>query len=150
MKNKFSRILISFFIIFQSCNNVNTSKFWEDFDYGKAPKGFPMIPFPSDNPYTPSKERLGRYLFFDKILSKDFTYSCASCHNPRYAFSNNVPNPLTINKFPLARNVVSLVNVAYRNKLGWSGVEEKLEDAIYSDFHSPLFLTMTRMKFFVG
>lgn len=120
-----------------SQNSVTTNS--SEVDYSISPKGFPKIPFPKDNAYSSAKEKLGRYLFFDKILSKDSTFSCASCHNPRYAFANNVPNPLTINRFPLPRNVLSLVNVAYRNLIGWEGNEISLEDAIYHDFYSPLF-----------
>ncbi len=132
-------LLLTSFFTLHSCKNLNDTVQENDKDFSIQPKGFPSIPFPSDNPYSPSKEKLGRYLFFDKILSKDSTFSCANCHNPRYSFSNNVPNPITINGFPLPRNVASLVNVAYRDKLGWSGVEESLENAIYHDFHSPLF-----------
>lgn len=135
------KIFILLILVLVSCqsnlNNNNQIDF--ENDYSKPPKGFPAIPFPKDNPYSPAKERLGRYLFFDKILSKDFSYSCANCHNPRYAFANNVPNPITINKFPLPRNVLSLANVAYRKKLNWDGVEISLEEAIYHDFYSPLF-----------
>ncbi|MGB9851280.1 MAG: cytochrome-c peroxidase [Candidatus Kapaibacteriota bacterium] len=126
-------------LLITSCSNSTSKKDEVEFDFSIPPKGFPPIPFPKDNPYSASKEKLGRYLFFDKILSRDSTYSCASCHNPRYAFSNNVPNPITINKFPLSRNVPSLVNVAYRQRIGWVGNEITLEDAIYHDFDSPLF-----------
>lgn len=140
MIDVFLRFLFIFlFVTLASCNFVNDIESPENLDYSTPPKGFPKIPFPKDNPYSPAKEKLGRYLFFDKILSKDSTFSCANCHIPRYAFANNVPNPLTINKFPLPRNVLSLVNVAYRKKLNWDGVEVSLEDAIYHDFHSPLF-----------
>ncbi|MCX7908493.1 MAG: cytochrome-c peroxidase [Ignavibacteria bacterium] len=128
------------FLLVLSCEdkNSNTNPI-DEIDYSKAPKGFPPIPFPKDNQYSPTKEKLGRYLFFEKILSRDSTYSCANCHNPRYAFANNVPNPITINKFPLPRNVLSLVNVGYRKSLNWDGVEITLEEAIYHDFTSPLF-----------
>jgi cytochrome c peroxidase len=33
---------------------------------------------------------LGRVLFYDKNLSKDKSVSCASCHNQKLAFSDNV------------------------------------------------------------
>lgn len=136
-------IFVSLFTILllcnNSCENTSSTNNFNQSDYSIAPKGFPPIPFPESNPFNASKEKLGRYLFFDKILSRDSTFSCASCHNPRFAFANNVPNPLTINKFPLPRNVLSLVNVAYRHRIGWNGTETSLEEAIFHDFDSPLF-----------
>ncbi|MCX7879435.1 MAG: cytochrome-c peroxidase [Ignavibacteria bacterium] len=135
------KILLFFLILFLfiCCeNSIKEPKDYE-FNYSSPPPGFPPIPFPVDNPFSSSKEKLGRYLFFEKILSRDSSFSCASCHNPKYAFAGNVPNPLTINKFPLFRNTLSLVNVAYRRTLGWSGEDITLEHAIYNDFFSPLF-----------
>jgi len=39
-----------------------------------------------------SKVDLGRALFFDTNLSKNKTQSCATCHNPEYAFTDNRDN----------------------------------------------------------
>ncbi len=125
--------------LFISCEQVQEQNLPQGTDYSIAPKGFSPIPFPDNNKFTLEKEKLGRYLFFDKILSKDSSYSCASCHNPRFGFANNVPNPITINKFALSRNVLSLINVAYKSTIGWVGSDISLEEAIYHDFDSPLF-----------
>src|SRR5260370_6973509 len=48
----------------------------------------------SELPYkpTPEKVRLGRWLFYDKRLSKDSTRSCASSHVPEHAFSELTPH----------------------------------------------------------
>jgi len=35
-----------------------------------------------------TKEELGRNLFFDPILSRNHTVSCASCHKPDFAFAD--------------------------------------------------------------
>src|SRR4026207_2288314 len=35
-----------------------------------------------------NKAELGKLLFFDPILSKDKTISCASCHKPEFAFAD--------------------------------------------------------------
>lgn len=37
-------------------------------------------------------EKLGERLYFDPILSKNKTQSCATCHNPSYGFIDNRPN----------------------------------------------------------
>ena len=47
----------------------------------------PIIP--TNNPLTEEGVALGNKLFFDTILSADETKSCASCHNPKSAFSDN-------------------------------------------------------------
>jgi cytochrome c peroxidase len=38
--------------------------------------------------FTPEQIDLGRYLFFDPILSTDGTVSCASCHDPSATFGH--------------------------------------------------------------
>ena len=48
---------------------------------------FPKMPENSQNPVTVEGSRLGRYLFYDPILSKDSGMRCASCHKQEYAFS---------------------------------------------------------------
>src|SRR6266545_1196248 len=57
----------------------------------KPPFGLPPLSWPADNPYTPAKAELGRLLYFDKRLSADETVSCASCHDPKFAFTDNAP-----------------------------------------------------------
>src|SRR3954453_23858255 len=46
------------------------------------------IPFPDDNPYTQAKAELGRKLFFDPILSGDYSRACVSCHVPDLGWSD--------------------------------------------------------------
>ena len=43
---------------------------------------------PRDNPLTSAKVELGRQLFFDKRLSHNGSVSCASCHDPKLAFTD--------------------------------------------------------------
>ena len=43
---------------------------------------------PRDNPQTPEKIALGEKLFFDGRLSANGTVACASCHQPRLAFTD--------------------------------------------------------------
>ncbi|HHM21587.1 MAG TPA: cytochrome-c peroxidase, partial [Bacteroidetes bacterium] len=55
------------------------------------PVGFPRPVIPADNQPTPKRIDLGRQLFYDPVLSRDSTISCASCHRQEYAFADNVP-----------------------------------------------------------
>ncbi|AAZ24753.1 cytochrome-c peroxidase [Colwellia psychrerythraea] len=44
--------------------------------------------YPSNNPYSETKERLGELLFWDPILSGDKDTSCASCHHPDFGWAD--------------------------------------------------------------
>ena len=77
------------------------------------PQGFPDIPYPSDNAYTPERWALGRKLFYDKALSRDSTVSCASCHRPEFAFADYHAVSPGVDGRLGNRNVPSLANVAY-------------------------------------
>ena len=41
--------------------------------------------------FTAQQIDLGRYLFFDPMLSGNGTVSCASCHHPDKGFSDDLP-----------------------------------------------------------
>ncbi|GGR58721.1 methylamine utilization protein [Deinococcus seoulensis] len=87
----------------------------------------PLPPGPPSNPTTPGKVALGRQLFFDPILSRDRTVSCASCHDPARAFT--APQAVS----PGAggrlgkRNASTLINVGDRKALTWAGASPNLE-----------------------
>ena len=72
-----------------------------------------QIPSPSDNPLTDAKIALGRQLFFDKRLSLDGTVSCATCHDPRKAFTDNLVKSRGIHGQLSERNAPSLLNAAF-------------------------------------
>ena len=82
------------------------------------------------------KIALGANLFSDPRLSKDGTMSCASCHDPKQAFTNPKPpvRPgVTDNR--LRRDIPSLLNVAFFAPLHHDGGEPTLEMQILA----PLF-----------
>ena len=55
------------------------------------PPGFPQPKVPADNPMSPAKVELGRYLFYDTRLSADGTFACGTCHEQRLAFTDGKP-----------------------------------------------------------
>ena len=69
----------------------------------------------SRNGFSPQQIDLGRYLFFDPVLSKDGSIACSSCHDPDYGFSDGRPVSIGIKGTPLKRSAPSLWNVAYLN-----------------------------------
>src|SRR5947208_9042594 len=55
----------------------------------KVPLGLTSSPpVPAENPMTVEKWKLGKQLYFDKILSSDRTVACATCHDPGKGFTD--------------------------------------------------------------
>jgi cytochrome c peroxidase len=71
--------------------------------------------------------RLGEILFFDPILSRDSSVSCASCHKPEFAFADNVALSKGIFNQLTTRNTPSAMNLRDRNFYFWDGRSETLE-----------------------
>lgn len=98
-----------------------------DFAVPAVPKEFPAVPFPADNPFTAAKAELGRHLFYDKRLSKDFSTSCGSCHQSQQGFADGSKFSHGFAGLMTTRNSMSLVNVAYNKSFFWDGGVVSLE-----------------------
>ena len=79
----------------------------------EVPEGFPPVPEPADNTFSQSRWALGKQLFFDPVMSVDSSISCASCHAPDLAFSDDRAFSLGVEDRQGRRNSPSLANVAY-------------------------------------
>ena len=82
-------------------------------DVSVVPSHFPKMKFPEDNQFTKERWELGKKLFFDPILSLDSSISCASCHKPSLAFSDDKPMSPGIKNRAGKRNAPSLANIGY-------------------------------------
>ena len=95
-------------------------------------------PEPKDNPTTPAKVALGRLLFFDPILSDTQDVSCATCHNPRFGWTDGRTTPIGVGGTgvgpartfqspsalpPLVRNVPTLLNVGFNGLVSGSKLD---------------------------
>ena len=69
---------------------------------------------------TPQKVELGRRLFYDKRLSGNGTFSCASCHVQALAFTDGRATGDRIDGSDPPRGSMSLANVAYASTLTWA------------------------------
>ena len=97
----------------------------------EIPRGLDLyMPIPEDNPLIPEKVALGRRLFFDPILSRDYTLACASCHDPRGAFTDG--RALAVGVFGRRgnRSAPSLVNRGYGRAFFWDGRTSSLEEQV--------------------
>ncbi|MGH0248543.1 cytochrome-c peroxidase [Sinorhizobium meliloti] len=77
---------------------------------------------------------LGSMLFFEPRLSGSGKTSCATCHDPAFAFSDPRPVSVSDNGVKQIRNAPSLYNVGYLPVLMWDGRFLTLEAAAFDPF----------------
>jgi cytochrome c peroxidase len=93
------------------------------------PHGFPTPRVPADNPITPEKVALGRYLFYDTRLSGNGRQSCATCHEQARAFTDGRARALGSTGDVHPRSSMSLANAGYASALTWGNPTiTRLED----------------------
>lgn len=102
------------------------------------PLGLPPVTWPADNPYTPEKAELGRLLYFDTRLSADNSVSCASCHAPKYAFTDGHPVSDGIGGQKGTRNAPTIINGAYSTVQFWDGRAASLEEQAKGPIANPI------------
>lgn len=88
---------------------------------------FPLPKIPADNPQTREGIRLGRLLFYDKMLSGNNLQSCASCHMQKFAFTDGKKLAMGAKGDITERNTMSLVNLAWGKDFFWDGRVKSLE-----------------------
>ena len=93
---------------------------------------------PPDNQLTEDGIALGRFLFYDPILSEDNTISCASCHSPYNAFahtdhdlSHGIDNRIG------TRNSPALMNLAWNKSFMWDGSVNHLDMQVLAPLSHP-------------
>ena len=94
----------------------------------EVPFGFPELNvFVNDNRPTLYGVQLGEKLFNEKRFSGNNTISCASCHNPAYAFSDQKKQGVGIYDRVGMRNTPGLQNLAFMRVFNWDGNVVQLE-----------------------
>ena len=85
--------------------------------------------------FSPQQIDLGRYLFFDPLLSADGSISCASCHHPELGFADGRPRSVGLDGAEVSRAAPSLWNVAFLQSFFWDGraasLEEQMQGPLY-------------------
>ena len=86
--------------------------------------------------FTPAQIDLGRYLFFDPLLSANDDLSCGSCHHPDLGFSDGSARSSGADGTALARSAPSLWNVAFQQRFFWdaraASLEEQMQGPLYA------------------
>lgn len=105
----------------------------------ELPYFFPDLSVPADNPLTVDGVELGRYLFYDPILSVDSTLSCAGCHRQELGFTDGLALSEGVGQTIGIRNAKPLANVGFFEKgLFWDGRVQTLEELALHPIEDPL------------
>lgn len=93
----------------------------------------------SKNPLSDNKIQLGRALFYDPVLSRNNTISCASCHSQYSAFTHT-DHDLShgIDDRIGFRNSPTLMNLAWKSSFMWDGAIHHLDVHSLSPISNPL------------
>ncbi|MDJ0709114.1 MAG: cytochrome c peroxidase [Woeseiaceae bacterium] len=87
--------------------------------------------------FSPQQIDLGRYLFFDPLLSADDRVSCASCHHPDLGFADGRARSRGIGGAEVKRAAPSLWNVAFLSSFFWDGRASSLEEQMQGPLYDP-------------
>lgn len=85
-----------------------------------------------------SKAELGELLFFDPILSRDRTISCASCHKPAFAFADTAAVSVGVKSRTGVRNTPSAMNLSLQRTFFWDGRAKTLEEQVLAPIANPV------------
>ncbi len=110
----------------------------------EVPVGLDLyMPVPERNPLTAAKVALGRKLFFDSLLSRDRTRACATCHDPRRAFTDGRAVALGVDGREGTRSAPTLVNRGYGRSFFWDGRATTLEKQVLRPIQHRMEMDMT-------
>jgi cytochrome c peroxidase len=147
------RVFIVFIVVvFVGCNREQLDFDMPITDPELVPIGFPDVESPEDNSYSAERWLLGKKLFFDPIMSEDFSTTCASCHDPSLAFAVNEKVSNGAGGEPGTRNSPSLANVAYHPYYTREGGVPTLERQVlvpiqeHNEFNTNILVIADRMN----
>lgn len=109
------------------------------------PSNFPDPVYPLDqNPITMEKFKLGRELFYSKVLSSDNSISCASCHAQTHGFADhNIAFSVGVGGEVGLRNAPPIFNMAWLPYFMWDGGVNHLEVFSVAPITNPLEMNET-------
>lgn len=88
--------------------------------------------------FTPQQIDLGRYLFFDPVLSANGRLACASCHVPSEGFSDRRVHSIGIAGRAVRRNAPSLWNVGFLKRFFWDSRARSLEEQVQGPLYDAM------------
>jgi cytochrome c peroxidase len=125
-------ILLTVAVLIAACKKENNIDNTNTLVYDTTPYTltygiFAAPPIATDNKLTIQGVKLGRMLFYEKMLSSNNTQACASCHFQQFAFSDTARFSIGVKGLKGNRNAMSAVNMAWNtNGFFWDGRSELL------------------------
>jgi cytochrome c peroxidase len=114
-------------VVWAADSSLSTSSFEIKLPFG-IPRDLWAYFIPQDNPMSAAKVELGRRLFFEPRLSADGTVSCATCHDPKRAFTDGKRIAEGIGGRTGIRNSPTLLNAMFNAGQFWDGRAGSLEE----------------------
>jgi cytochrome c peroxidase len=109
-----------------------------------VPANFPKPVYDfKDNSVTSNGFKLGRILFYDPVLSKDKSISCANCHQSFAAFAN-LDHTVShgVDECLGTRNTPPLFNLAWQKEFMWDGGVHHIEVSPMNAMTNPCEMAM--------
>ncbi len=98
----------------------------------------PIKPIPSDMKVNMKKAELGKKLFFDPILSKDGTISCATCHDLQNGGDDGLQFSFGINGQEGDINSPTVYNAVFNFRQFWDGRAKDLKEQAKGPIENPV------------
>jgi cytochrome c peroxidase len=98
----------------------------------------PITPIPESITYDKNKALLGKKLFFDTILSKDRSLSCASCHSFLYGGADGKVVSIGVNNSQGSLNSPTVFNAVFNFSQFWNGRAKDLREQALGPIHNPI------------
>ena len=95
-----------------------------------------ILPITNKVDYDKQKAQIGQELFFDPILSKDKTISCASCHKPSHGWADDTKVSYGVGGAKGKINSPTVLNAVYNFKQLWNGGAKDLKDQVKGPIHN--------------
>ena len=110
-----------------------------------TPSGFPAPMYLFDsNEVNNIRFRLGKFLFYDPILSSDSTVSCSTCHAQSHGFADhNIPFSKGVGGQYGKRNAPPIFNAAWMPEFFWDGRVHHLDDFSIGPITNPVEMNET-------
>lgn len=103
-------------------NNDDVGAKYDPTPYVLTYDNLPAPTIAADNQLTVQGVKLGRMLFYETMLSKDGTMSCASCHRQQDAFTDTAKLSIGVRGLKGKRQAMAVFNMAWNgNEFFWDG-----------------------------
>ncbi len=97
-----------------------------------------ITPLPQKVETDPKKVNLGRMLFFDPLLSKNSTLSCASCHNLASGGDDDRQVSVGIDGKTGSINAPTVLNAVFNFRQFWDGRAKDLQEQAAGPIENPV------------